>query len=162
MDNGILIAVIAVFGTLAGAVVSTIGMQVHQKSKFKQEVEREKEKEKTLLRREQLSKRLSIIEEAANLIMFVTNVTFDVEVGVGSSCSHDIIVKKQQRVEEMCHEASISSKSISSQELDDTFSKMLSQYWQFQEERIDTNDVDIISTNYKKVIQTINNLKVNA
>ena len=163
MDNGIVIAIIAVCGTLAGALVSTLGTYFIQNIRYKRETEREKGKEKTQIRRELISKRLSVVEEASTLMMFITGVAFDKQYGEGSYCDQTMLRKKRQRIEEIYLEAHTSSKSIESKTLSDSFEKIASKYWETDyNQTLTEEDYDIISSNYKKVREVIDDLIVNA
>lgn len=162
METNILIAVIAVSGTLAGAIVSAISTYFIQKVRYKRETDWEREKDKTQFRRELVSKRLSVIEEAATLMMFLTGIRMDREYGEGTYCDDATFRQKDQRVEEIYYEAHTFSKAINSKEVDDAFRGMSSKYWEIHTENITPEDYNFILSNYRKVIEAIDNLKLNA
>jgi len=56
MDDALLIAIIAVSGTLASALISTLGMYFIEDVRHKRENEREREKDKTKIRRDIIKK----------------------------------------------------------------------------------------------------------
>ena len=162
METNILIAVIAISGALAGAIVSVIGTYFVQNVRYKRETDWEREKDKIQLRRELISKRLSVIEEVATLMMFLSGIRMDREYGEGAYCDEATFRQKDRRIEEIYNEAHTFSKAINSKEVDDAFSEMSSKYWEIHSENIIPEDYNVILSNYRKVIEAIDSLKVNA
>ena len=161
MEINILIAVIAVSGTLAGVIVSTIGTYFVQKIRYQREIEWEVEKDKSQFRRDLMLKRLNVIEETASLVMFLTGVRMDKEHGEGSYCDDNTFSQKDRRIEEIYHEAYAFSKAMHSREVDDAFNGMLSKYWEIHSGSMLPKDYEVVLSNYRKLIEALDSLKLN-
>lgn len=157
MGSEVVIAVIAVLGTLAGVIVSTIGTQVIQS----RTAEREEEREKIRIRRELVSNRLKIVEEAADIMMFLIGVGLDETMGLKAHCEPDMMLQKRKRIEEIFHQARTAVGAVKSDELSASFSRMVSQFWECESEGpVVPQDYDIVSVAYGEVAGIIDEIKI--
>lgn len=162
MDSNVLVAVIAVSGTLAGAIVSAISTYFIQGIRYKKDIDWEREKSRTQYRREQISNRVAVIEETATLMKFLTGIRMDKEYGEGVYCDDITFATKDARIEEIYSEAYTFSKALGSRDIDEAFSSLSNKYWEIHSENIDVEDYEVISTNFRKLIEAIDELKINA
>ena len=154
MDNNILIAVIAVSGTLAGVIVSTIGTYFIQSKSYERQRKSERESEERKIKRELISNRLNVVEEAVNLMMYLTGRTISLEVEMMIYNDKDIEREKSKKLEDIGDIAWAAVIATGSEDLKDNYTAITSAFWEnMRQGTITTETWDKAYKAYVKIIK---------
>ena len=171
MDTNIITAIIAVTGTLIVTIISYFVAYFIQNKTYTRERKRsiededrkrqfEREAEQSKIKRELLSNRLNIVEEAVNLRMFLAGLTLREEFGDPIYCDKSTIQEKRKRLDEISSEAWTAVIATGSEELKESFSTISSAYWQSEEQgTVDSEKWDKASKSFVEIIKNIDDMK---
>jgi len=163
VETNILIAIIAVSGTLAGAIVSAIATYLVQSKAYEREKEREKEVEQRRIKRESLSKRLDVIEEVVNLMMYFISRTIGKELDMPIYDDDSLIKEKRKRLEDIRGQAWTAVLAINSEDLSNKYRAISSAYWDNEEYgTVDHKSWDKANKGFVEIIRIIDNMKATA
>ena len=156
MDTVIILAIIAVLGTLAGAIVSAIGTHIVQSKAY----ERENKREIINIKRDLLSRRLDIIEEAVTNMMFFTSRTIKEEVGIPVYRDKNMIAEKMKRLEEIRGQAWTAVLSTDSDDLKECYQAIASANSDSEKYgTVDKKTWDKAYESFPKIVKLIDNMK---
>jgi len=129
-------SIIAVAGTLGGAIVSYIGAYLVQKRQRTWSLEHEArnrqhevEGEQRRIKRELLSKRLEVVEETIKLRMTIIGRSLGEEIGIPMYDDKDAEVATVKRIQEISGEAWTSIAATGSEDLKKYWSQIGRAYW---------------------------------
>jgi hypothetical protein len=169
MDVNVLLAIL---GTLAGAGISAFGTYVVQtkvaerERKWSLETEnrkktQEEENEKRKIRRDLICARLDIVEEAANIMLFLIGLAVDEIIGLHTYSDGEMIKSKKKRWEEIAFKAWAALEIINSQELKENYTKIASVYGDIEENgSVDPDIWQETDDRYKKFEKMVDDLKI--
>ncbi len=134
-------SIIAVAGTLGGAIVSYIGAYFVQKRQRKWSLEdetrnrqNELEREQRRIKRELLSERLEVVEETTKLMMRIIGIAVGEEIGLPIYDDKDAMVEIEKRIQHLTGEASASIRTTGSEDLRGYWRQIASVYWAVMKE----------------------------
>ena len=160
MENNILIAIIAVSGTLAGVIISTIGTYIVQSKSYEREKKREREKEQREIRREVLSNRLNIIEESANIMMFLNGLKMSEDFGDFIYSDKTTIQEKRKRLEEISGMSWTAIQATDSADLKKNYGAITHAYWQSESTgAIGSKEWNEASEGFVRLVKIIDDMK---
>lgn len=163
METNILIAIIAVSGTLAGAIVSAIATYLIQSKAYEREREQGKEVEQRRIKRESLSKRLDVIEEVVNLMMYFISRTIGKELDMPIYDDDSLIKEKRKRLEDIRGQAWTTVLAINSEDLSNKYRAISSAYWDNEEYgTVGPEGWDKANKCFVEIIRIIDNMKATA
>lgn len=170
MESNIQIAVVGITGTLLGIVVSAISTYLVQKrvserqrkwaledDERKRESEREAEQKK--VKRDLLSKRLDVLEEAIKLMVSDTSRTFGKALGLPVSHDEAGAQKRQARLEDIEEEAWATVLALGSKDLHRNWEAVSSAYWDKLHGHLDTNRWDEAQRAYVEIVKLVDDMR---
>jgi hypothetical protein len=169
MDTNVLLAIL---GTLTGAVVSAFGTYIVQtkaserEKKWSLESEnrkktQEEESEKRKIRRDLICARLDIVEEAANIMLFLIGLAVNEIVGLNTYSDAEMMNSKKKRWEEIAYKAWAALEIINSKELKKKYSEIASAYGDLENDHfVDPEKWQEIDDMYKKLEKMIDDIKI--
>lgn len=169
-----IIAIAGILGTLLASVASIFGTYLVQ-SKVSEREKRwareaddrkrtqEIEDEQRRIKRELLSSRLNIIEEAATIKMFLTRLSLTEEFGDTIYSDKIAIDGKRKRLEEISGQAWTCVIAVESQRLKDSYQAIGSAYYQTEQEgRVDSIKWNKASDSFAELVKIIDDMKAKA
>ena len=174
LDANLTVAIAGILGTLLASVASIYGTLLVQ-SKVSEREKRwareaddrkrtqEIEDEQRRIKRELLSSRLNIIEEAATIKMFLTGLALTEEVGDPIYSDKIAIEGKRKRLEEISGQAWICVIAVESQRLKDSYQAIGSAYYQTEQEgTVDSIKWNKASDSFAELVKIIDDMKAKA
>jgi len=136
MDSTIVIAVVGIIG----AIVGIVGTYLVQKTTLERQRrwaleddernrESQREAEQRKIKRDLLSKRLDVLEEAVKLMISDTSRTLGIELGFPILSDKAAAQKRQERVEDVADEAEATVLALDSEDLQKNWRAVASAYW---------------------------------
>lgn len=129
-------SIIAVAGTLGGAIVSYVGAYFVQKRQRTWSLEdearnrqHEDEREQRRTKRELLSERLEVVEETIKLMIRIIGTAFGEEIGRPIYDDKDATVEIQKRIQHLTGEAWASIRTTGSKDLQGYWRLIIRAYW---------------------------------
>jgi len=172
MDVNLILAIAGIAGTLLATIISAPLAYYFQNKVYEREkkwalelenkrIKSEVEAEERRLRRELLSNRLNVIEEAANLMMFLISGRLNEEMGEIIHSEKVTIYKKRERLEEISQQAWTATKATGSADLAKNYGVISSALWQSEEVgTVDHTNWDEASKGFIELIKIIDDMKV--
>ena len=172
MDINLVIAIAGISGTVVGTIISAVGTYIVQSRVSERErgwaaesenkrVQSERETEQRRIRRELLSNRLSVVEEAATLMMFLIGLELDTMMGIPVFSEREIIHEKRKRLEEIYAEARTAVQAAGSSDLVQSFGTLSSTFWECENAgQVIIEDYETVSHAYAEVIKVIDELLI--
>ena len=163
---------LAILGTLAGTVVSAFGTNIVQTKSAEREKRwsleaenrkrtQEEENEKRKIRRDLVCARLDIIEEAANIMLFLVGLAVDELIGANIYSDAEMIKSKKKRWEEIAYKAWAALEIINSKEFKENYSKIASVYGDIENTgSVDPEKWNETDERYKQIEKMIDDLKI--
>jgi len=159
MNSESWIAVVGVLGTLAGTGLGYFAQAMLSKRDRNWAIDTEKR----TVRRQLLSNRLEVVEEAANIMYFFLVIWESEELGEPVYCDKEGSYQKKRRLEEIIAQAFTVVKATGSAELENGFKAISAAYNEVEDNGVLSSEKNVASSKgLEKVIKTIDNLKANA
>ncbi len=167
MDSSIM----TVIGTLGGVIVGGLLTYFIQKKASERQREwslqdearnrrYEAEREQRRIKRELLSKRLEVVEEAIKLRMRIVRREVGRQMGVPTYEDADEVVKMKERIEGISGEAWVSLDAIGSKDLKKYWGQIGKAYWILSEEGgVEDEEWDQAQNAYKKMFAIMDEMK---
>jgi uncharacterized protein YaaR (DUF327 family) len=165
------VAIIAVVGTLAGALISAVTTYMVQKGiterQRKWALEDEQRKQKRIIederrkkKQELLESRLKTVEEAMGLMMSRIDQEIFLEIDLPISVDKSVTEKKEQQVNDMISNAWTAINLIGSEKLKENWGILVNVYWEALEKRVDPFDGEKAQKAQLEMIKLIDKMRL--
>lgn len=136
MDSTIVIAVVGIIGAIVGIVGTyLVQKRVSERQRkwaledYERKKESDREAEQKRIKRELISKRLDVLEEAVKLMMSDISRTLGMEVGLPILSDKAVAQKRRERVEDVADEAEATVLALDSEDLQKNWRAVAYAYW---------------------------------
>lgn len=171
MESSLLIAVAGILGTLVASAAGIFGtywiqnkVAERERSWARENEERRRtqeiEDEQRKIKRELISDRLTVIEEAANIRMFLISLALQEEIG-DPICSDKVVLgEKRIRLEEISSRAWACVNACGSQRVQKTYHAISSVYYMTEQDgTVDPKEWDKASESFIELVRIIDDMK---
>lgn len=136
MDSTIVIAVVGIIGAIVGIVGTYLVQErVSERQRkwaledYERKKESDREAEQKRIKRELISKRLDVLEEAVKLMISDTSRTLGIEFGLPILSDKAAAQKRQERIEDVADEAEATVLALDSEDLLKNWRAVSYAYW---------------------------------
>ena len=162
MDTNTILAIITVLGTLAGTVVGAFATHFTQSKVAERDRKWSLEANKKRIKRELLSKRLDIVEEVVNLMMYFAGLSMRAELQIPIYSDKITIENKRKRFDEIRSQAWNAVVALSSNELLELYRAIAAAYNEDEETgSIGSKTWKMANESFPKIMKLIDDMKVN-
>ena len=162
MDPNIILAIFTVFGTLPGTVIGAFATYFIQSRVADRDRKWTQEDDRKRIKRELLSKRLDIVEEVVNLMMYFTGLSLRDELQIPIYSDKVTIENKRKRFDEIRSQAWNAVVALSSNEFLKLYSAIAAAYNEDEETgSIGSEPWKKANESFPRIIKLIDDMKVN-